>query len=382
MKNKLVLLAIAWGIIMMIGFVLLGGISGGGSDPAPIPVEEKYCYNYQYTAYKLGVDWEMALIIDLFNAQEYKRTDLKDENYLITTLNFVKLREDVYRQEIEYDEGSDLTITRYVYEETNYYVGAAEILTHLGVSDTERDVEVLIAALDGMQSQEHRYTLEREMDNRLVLDTYYSYLTDFQKETLMELYDSHYYVAVYGNQFTVAGTDVFLEDMTFAPNGMSIPLYKQYDPQWSTIRFGGGTISSSGCSVTSMGMVFTYLLGETVTPATIVDWTGNRYYVEPAGQSWGIFPACAAQWGLTCQNLGKDATAIVNALSDGKPVIASMAPGTFTKAGHFIVLRGITEDGKILVNDPNDNASKNFINRQFELSLILREAKNFWSFTN
>lgn len=54
--------------------------------------------------------------------------------------------------------------------------------------------------------------------------------------------------------------------------------------------------------------------------------------------------------------------------------------GTFTRGGHFIVLRGITEDGKILVNDPNDNAKKQHFNRSFDLSLIKREAKAFWCF--
>lgn len=32
-------------------------------------------------------------------------------------------------------------------------------------------------------------------------------------------------------------------------------------------------------------------------------------------------------------------------------VIAIMAPGHFTTTGHFIVLRGITEEGKVLVAD-------------------------------
>lgn len=31
-----------------------------------------------------------------------------------------------------------------------------------------------------------------------------------------------------------------------------------------------------------------------------------------------------------------------------------MGKGHFTNNGHFIVLRGITENGKILVNDPTD----------------------------
>ena len=36
---------------------------------------------------------------------------------------------------------------------------------------------------------------------------------------------------------------------------------------------------------------------------------------------------------------------------DGKLVIAIMSAGHFTRGGHFIVLRGITDDGKILVAD-------------------------------
>ncbi len=31
-----------------------------------------------------------------------------------------------------------------------------------------------------------------------------------------------------------------------------------------------------------------------------------------------------------------------------------MGKGDFANSGHFIVLRGITENGKILVADPND----------------------------
>ena len=44
--------------------------------------------------------------------------------------------------------------------------------------------------------------------------------------------------------------------------------------------------------------------------------------------------------------------------------------------GHFIVLTGITDDGKIKVNDPNDNSSKQHINQAFAVSLILRESKS------
>ena len=81
---------------------------------------------------------------------------------------------------------------------------------------------------------------------------------------------------------------------------------------------------------------------------------------------------------MKCTNIGKNQTLLLEALKDGKPVIASMGPGTFTKGGHFIVLSGVTLDGKIMVKDPNDSASKNHANTGFDVSLILRESKNMW----
>ena len=41
---------------------------------------------------------------------------------------------------------------------------------------------------------------------------------------------------------------------------------------------------------------------------------------------------------------------IVDALGEGKLVVALMSKGHFTSSGHFIVLRGV-EDEKILVAD-------------------------------
>ena len=48
-------------------------------------------------------------------------------------------------------------------------------------------------------------------------------------------------------------------------------------------------------------------------------------------------------------------------------MISSQRPGLFTSGGHFIVLRGLTADGKVLVNDPNDSDSKNYVSRAFDM---------------
>ena len=65
-----------------------------------------------------------------------------------------------------------------------------------------------------------------------------------------------------------------------------------------------------------------------------------------------------------------DGQKIVDALSNGKLVVAIMTKGHFTNSGHFIVLRGV-KDGKILVADP---ASRDRSGMEWDLPLILNEA--------
>ena len=49
-----------------------------------------------------------------------------------------------------------------------------------------------------------------------------------------------------------------------------------------------------------------------------------------------------------------------------------MGKGIFTRNGHYIVLRGVTDDGKILVNDPNSESRSE---KAYPLSTILNQSK-------
>lgn len=175
-------------------------------------------------------------------------------------------------------------------------------------------------------------------------------------------------------------TDTPLPDDPYSGSYQDMPLYLQYSGPWSSVAYGNGTIRNKGCAPTCLAMVLSYMKGQQILPSDVVAWTGNRYYVNGAGSSWDIFGAVASNWGISCRGLGHSQSNMLAALSEGKPVIASMGPGTFTKGGHFIVLTGLTDDGKITVNDPNDSAKKNHKGTAFDVSLIMRESKNFWSF--
>ncbi len=63
-----------------------------------------------------------------------------------------------------------------------------------------------------------------------------------------------------------------------------------------------------------------------------------------------------------------------------------MGKGTFTNSWNFIVLRGVTREGKILVADP---AGYKRSKQQFDIDLIINEARKgagaggaFWSIWN
>ena len=62
---------------------------------------------------------------------------------------------------------------------------------------------------------------------------------------------------------------------------------------------------------------------------------------------------------------------IVDALAGGKLVVALMSKGHFTSSGHFIVLRGVTSDKKILVADPSSYKRSE---KAWDFSIILNEA--------
>ena len=124
-----------------------------------------------------------------------------------------------------------------------------------------------------------------------------------------------------------------------------IPLYFQTD--YPDTLYGSGTIESSGCSITSLAMVATYLTGHVYLPDELADYFGgyvgnNMERLEYASDMLQLPWRKAENWHVARQ-----------ALWDGQVVIALMnSKSIFTDSQHFIVITGTTEDGKFLVNDP------------------------------
>lgn len=162
--------------------------------------------------------------------------------------------------------------------------------------------------------------------------------------------------------------------------GMPIPLYLQGDYRQTVCYIDGEakSVATSGCGATSMSMVIAYLTGNTdQTPYTLFKWAYDRGYYDGNGLGHSCLSKLASLYGVKGTWIENDASLITIALQEGHPVIAHMGPGIFTSGGHYIVLRGITDDGHVLVNDPG---SRNKNRYAYLLSTVVSQARTSDSF--
>lgn len=185
-------------------------------------------------------------------------------------------------------------------------------------------------------------------------------------------YGYHQNLGIYENDY-LQGNGQTYEGVVFGEAGETeVVYYSQLDKRWAGASYGDSTIGRSGCGPTSMSIVISTLTGQAVDPPHMAEWAyQNGYYCPGSGSYHSLIPEAAEAYGLTAKG-NLTAQEIVDALENGELVVAIMAKGHFTKNGHFIVLRGVTREGKILVADP---ASVERSNQEWELSLIMNEAR-------
>ena len=154
-----------------------------------------------------------------------------------------------------------------------------------------------------------------------------------------------------------------------------IPVYFQWSEVWGYASYGSENIGP-----TSLSMVATGLTGNTsFTPKYVADMSVNMgYYVDGVGTDWTLMTAGASELGIKSAQLTNwSEDTLKSELSAGHPIICSMGPGDFTNQGHFIVLSGLTEEGKVLINDPNSKINSR---KKWDLNTIINQMNAAWSF--
>ncbi len=190
-------------------------------------------------------------------------------------------------------------------------------------------------------------------------------------ESFQQEYGYNQNIGIYDADY-VSGSGQSYEGVVFTDVGMEVMYYNQMDERWADVMYGtSSTIGQGGCGPTSMAIVTSTLTGEAHDPVELAQWSvANGHRCEGNGSYHSLIPAAATAYGLSCEK-NLDAQGIVDALSSGKLVVVIMSKGHFTRGGHFIVLRGVTSEGKILVADP---ASYGRSEQEWDLSIIMDES--------
>jgi len=159
-----------------------------------------------------------------------------------------------------------------------------------------------------------------------------------------------------------------------------IPLFIQWDERWGYEKYGSDFIAINGCGPTSLAMVAAGLTGnKDINPKVVAEFSeDNGYLVDGVGSSWTLMTERAGHFGLKSKELSLNEEAIIGTLKKGQPIIPSMGPGTFTSGGHYLVLTGVDDNNKIIINDSN---SKIKSSRTWDIDVFMNEAQNLWTFT-
>lgn len=131
--------------------------------------------------------------------------------------------------------------------------------------------------------------------------------------------------------------------------------FNQSDALWADQPYGSDNIGHYGCGPTVMVMAVNSMTHQISDPVHMAQWAVDHgYWARKTGSYLSIVEGTATSFGLQVESI-TDLTpeAIRDALLSGKLLVALMGPGHFTNGGHFILLRGITLSGDVLVADPN-----------------------------
>lgn len=190
-----------------------------------------------------------------------------------------------------------------------------------------------------------------------------AWVKDLYKEMTPELYAG--LTEVQGN----GGSDysaISLDGLVIQGSKIEVTYYSQHDSRWAQTAIRSGapdrTISTSGCGFTSMAIVVSSLTSNTKDPVAMCKQYGASHYVIGSGAAHSLIPDVSADYGLSCTEIqNSDMQGVVDALKDGKLVVALVGRngngwtgnGYYRGNGHFLVICGVTEDGDLLLADPN-----------------------------
>ena len=129
-----------------------------------------------------------------------------------------------------------------------------------------------------------------------------------------------------------------------------IPVYLQQD--FPNARFGHSMLATSGCGITTLSMLATYMTDTWLTPPVMAERYGS-YNVPGAGTDAAIFADTAPELGYFLEGIYFNWPVVKEALDQGRITSCLQRPGLFTFRGHYLIMAENNPDGTISLRDSN-----------------------------
>ena len=152
-------------------------------------------------------------------------------------------------------------------------------------------------------------------------------------------------------------TEVLEEDgkQLLTGGSVTVTYFCQSDETWAEQPYGTDTIGPYGCGPTAMAMAVASMTDTETDPAQMAAWAVDHgYWARRSGSYHSIVQGIAEDFGLEATAFtGRTPDELRRALHSKDMLVALMGKGHFTTGGHFILIRGMTLSGDVLVADPN-----------------------------
>lgn len=153
----------------------------------------------------------------------------------------------------------------------------------------------------------------------------------------------------------LAGPPAARADMS--EHAMAVPNLFQTDFDAIITEWEGESksVSTSGCGMMCVTMALSYYQkDEAPAPMSVMKWAVESGLFKGNGLTRNNVQRLAEDYGLGGTWHRLNPFTMRRFLRQGHLIIAYMGNGMFTTGGHYILLRGTTADGAILVSDPYD----------------------------
>lgn len=146
----------------------------------------------------------------------------------------------------------------------------------------------------------------------------------------------------------VTGADMLYPDVSHE-RFPQVQVYLQQD--YPEAKYGNYPLRSHGCGITTMAMLATYLADEEYTPLELANIYAS--YCGKNGTAINMFDYVPAELGFYLVERNYAWQNIENALYAGHVAVSLQHAGYWTRGGHYLLLKEMTEDGLVVVRDSN-----------------------------